>query len=142
MNDLPSPKNRCVMTPVRIYHEDTDAGGVVYHANYLRYMERARTDWLTEKGWDHNYLADEYNMGFVVRSITLKYFKPARLGQNLEVFACFESYRHGLLTFNQKVVSQSIVLVQGTVVVVAIDLQQFQRRGLPEELIQMIGELA
>lgn len=142
MIDSNQSKKRCVMTPVRIYHEDTDAGGVVYHANYLRYMERARTDWLTEKGWDHNYLAVEYNMGFVVRSVTMKYFHPARLGQNLEVFACFESCRHGLLAFSQTVESQSKVLVQGTVVVVAIDLKQFQKRELPEELIQMIGELA
>ena len=141
MSDLTAPKNRCSMTPVRIYHEDTDAGGVVYHANYLRYMERARTDWLTEKGWDHQYLAVAYNMGFVVRSVRVKYFQPARLGQNLEVFACFESYRHGLLTFNQTVVSQAKVLVQGTVVVVAIDLKEFQKKDLPKELIQMIGEL-
>ena len=65
--------------PVRIYYEDTDAGGVVYYANYLKYLERCRTEWLREIGHDQADLLRDPGIAFVVRSVSLEYLKPARL---------------------------------------------------------------
>lgn len=71
--------------PVRVYYEDTDAGGIVYHANYLKFAERARTEWLRERGLDRAALQREHGVGFVARRCTAEYLKPARLDDLLEV---------------------------------------------------------
>jgi len=71
--------------PVRIYYEDTDAGGVVYHANYLHFMERARTEWLRERGYELNKLEQEFGFLFAVRSIDIDYLKPAHLNDLLRI---------------------------------------------------------
>ena len=63
--------------PVRVYYEDTDSGGVVYYANYLKFMERARTEWLRAHGFEQTRLADEHRVIFVVREVQIKYLKPA-----------------------------------------------------------------
>ena len=71
--------------PVRVYYEDSDAGGVVYYANYLRFLERARTEWLRALEFEQTALAAVHHVVFVVRSITLEYRKPARFNDQLEV---------------------------------------------------------
>lgn len=71
--------------PVRVYYEDTDLGGVVYYANYLRFLERARTEWLRALGFEQTALAAVHGVVFVVRSISLDYLKPARFDDALEV---------------------------------------------------------
>lgn len=70
---------------VRVYYEDTDAGGIVYHANWLRWFERARTDWLRALGVVHSRMLDETGIGFVVRDMTIDYRRPARLDDELLV---------------------------------------------------------
>ena len=78
--------------PVRVYYEDTDAGGVVYHSNYLRFAERARTELLREAGIDHVTLMTENGLMFAVRRCEAEYVKPARLDDALEVRTrCFEA---------------------------------------------------
>ena len=71
--------------PVRVYYEDTDAGGIVYYGNYLKFMERARTEWLRSCGIDVAKLADTDRLMFTVRAIALDFLKPARLSDNLDV---------------------------------------------------------
>ncbi|HXV12185.1 MAG TPA: tol-pal system-associated acyl-CoA thioesterase [Burkholderiales bacterium] len=71
--------------PVRIYHEDTDSAGVVYYANYLRFMERARTEWLRARGFEQPDLAREYAIAFVVTALTVEYRRPARFNDSLTV---------------------------------------------------------
>jgi acyl-CoA thioester hydrolase len=71
--------------PLRVYYEDTDAGGIVYHANYLRFAERARTEFLRLIGWGHERLAAEHGLGWVVRRLEIDYHRPARLGDALAV---------------------------------------------------------
>ena len=73
--------------PVRVYFENTDAGGVVYHAEYLKFMERARTEWLRHLGYDHQALARDHKVIFVVSAIAADFLKPARLDDNLDVSA-------------------------------------------------------
>src|SRR5687767_15205286 len=69
----------------RVYWEDTDAGGVVYYANYLKFAERARTEWLRAMGFEQTDLAERYGVVFVVRSVALEYLKPARFNDELRV---------------------------------------------------------
>lgn len=71
--------------PVRVYWEDTDGGGVVYHANYLKYLERARTEWLRAVGFDQSALAREARFAFLVRALTVEFVRPARLDDALQV---------------------------------------------------------
>ena len=82
------------LVSVRIYHEDTDSGGVVYHANYLRYMERARTEWLRDRGFDHDRVAREAGILFVVRSVQIKFLRPARLSDLLVASAELVKINH------------------------------------------------
>ncbi|MEM7020851.1 MAG: tol-pal system-associated acyl-CoA thioesterase [Pseudomonadota bacterium] len=71
--------------PVRVYYEDTDAEGVVYYSNYLKFMERARTEWLRNCGFEQNDLRDEHQLMFVVRSLQIDYLKPAQFNDMLDV---------------------------------------------------------
>ncbi len=71
--------------PARVYYEDTDSGGVVYHANYLKYMERARTEWLRQLGLSQSRLLQQEHLIFAVRSLSMDYIRPARFDQQLEV---------------------------------------------------------
>jgi len=77
--------SKCFSWPLRVYYEDTDSGGVVYYANYLRYFERARTEWLRSFGLNQDKLAQEEGLIFVVRRALLDFVRPARLDDMLEV---------------------------------------------------------
>ena len=89
--------------PVRIYYEDTDAGGVVYYANYLKYLERCRTEWLREIGHDQADLLRDPGIAFVVRSVSLEYLKPARLDEMLSVSLEVEKITKSQIFFRQHI---------------------------------------
>ena len=89
--------------PVRIYYEDTDAGGVVYYANYLKYLERCRTEWLRSIGHEQGDLLREAGLAFVVRSVNLEYLKPARLDDLLTVSLEVEKISRSQIFFRQHI---------------------------------------
>jgi acyl-CoA thioester hydrolase len=89
--------------PVRVYYEDTDGGGVVYYANHLKYMERARTEWLRELGCEQGELLRRERLVFVVRSAQIDYRRPARLDDRLQIGTRVEILRRTSLTFAQQV---------------------------------------
>ena len=89
--------------PIRVYHEDTDAGGVVYYANYLRFMERARTEWLRHLGFEQDELARDPGVLFAVRSAKLEFLKPARFNELLEVTVDIHERGRASLTFRQHI---------------------------------------
>jgi acyl-CoA thioester hydrolase len=91
-------KSKIFSLPVRVYFQDTDAGGVVYHANYLNFMERARTEWLRAHGYSNAGLMKEFGMVFVVRSMKLDYLKPALLDDLLDVTAQIKDIGRSSLT--------------------------------------------
>lgn len=91
--------------PVRVYYEDTDAGGIVYHANYLRFIERARTEWLRALGFEQDQLLQELRILFAVRSLEADYLKPARFNDRLEVLTEVARVRRASLEFEQTVVA-------------------------------------
>ncbi len=101
--------------PVRVYYEDTDTGGVVYYANYLKFMERARTEWLRSLGFEQDMLMAEHDLMFVVRSVQLDYRRPARFNDALEVSAAVSRRGRASIDFTQQVRRGSEVLCQGEV---------------------------
>lgn len=89
--------------PVRVYYEDTDAGGVVYYANYLKYMERARTEYLRSLGIEQDQLAEGTRCLFMVRKIALDYLSPARFNELLSVRSLVSDFKRASLRFEQSV---------------------------------------
>ena len=87
--------------PVRVYYEDTDAGGVVYYANYLKFMERARTEWLRTRGFEQDVLIKEQDLVFAVRSLSIDYLRPARLDDLLQVRVTVSELRRASIVFEQ-----------------------------------------
>ena len=88
---------------VRVYYEDTDAAGVVYYANYLKFMERARTEWLRTLGFEQSQLVREQGLGFVARSVSIDYLKPARLDDMLDVVSGIDTASRAQIVFAQRV---------------------------------------
>lgn len=89
--------------PIRVYYEDTDAAGIVYHANYLRYMERARTEWLRAIGFEQDALREEYGIVFVITRSDVRYQRAARFNDQLEVVSRIERLRHVSIEFRQRI---------------------------------------
>lgn len=96
--------------PVRVYYEDTDAGGVVFYANYLKFFERARTEMLRSVGFEQDNLLAEQNLIFVVRSVKVDYLKPARFNELLDVSAKVIEYKKTNFTFEQAITRQQDTL--------------------------------
>ena len=118
--------------PVRVYYEDTDAGGVVYHANYLAFMERARTEWLRALGFGQRALAEDLGVLFAVRSMELDFLKPARFDDELTVTASIETLARARIDFLQEVRSESAeALCRGRVRVACIDGESFRPCAIP-----------
>ncbi|MAF06793.1 MAG: tol-pal system-associated acyl-CoA thioesterase [Acidiferrobacteraceae bacterium] len=117
--------------PVRVYYEDTDAGGIVYYANYLKFMERARTEWLRNYGIDLRKLTDDGQMMFVVRSARLDFLQPAHLGDTLEVSVEVLRRRPASVTLHQRVVGSGEVLCTGEVRLACIEPLSMRPRPLP-----------
>jgi len=105
-------KSKIFTLPVRVYFQDTDAGGVVYHANYLNFMERARTEWLRVHGYSNAGMMKEFGMVFVVRSMKLDFLKPALLDDLLDVTAQIGDIGRSRITLLQEVRRQHGVAEQ------------------------------
>ena len=95
--------NQTFSWPTRVYYEDTDAGGVVYHSQYLNFLERARTEWLRHLGFDHNNLRDEFKLVFVVHSMQIQFKKPAKLDDLLTISSELIKIGRGSFEFFQKI---------------------------------------
>lgn len=129
----------CFRLPVRVYYEDTDAGGVVYYANYLKYLERARTEWLRAAGWGQTALASDRGLLFAVRSIELDYRAPARLDDALEVEARIAELGRARIDFAQRVLRDGEVLCTGRVRVACLDAATFRPRPLPDDMKEVFA---
>ena len=120
--------------PVRVYFENTDAGGVVYHAEYLKFLERARTEWLRHLGFDHQALAREHRVVFVVTSASIEFAKPARLDDTLAVSVRLESLGKVRCVFAQEVRRDDEVLVKARVTVASVTGENMKPVEIPEGL--------
>ncbi len=120
--------------PVRVYFENTDAGGVVYHSEYLKFLERARTEWLRHLGFDHQALARQHRVVFVVSSITADFVKPARLDDVVTVSVKLESLGKVRCVFAQDIRREDEVLVRAKVTVACVTGEAFKPVEIPEPL--------
>ncbi len=117
-----------------MYFQDTDAGGVVYHANYLNFMERARTEWLRTHGYSNAGLMKEFGLVFVVRSFKLDYLKPALLDDLLDVTAQIKDIGRSRISLSQSVRRGDEVLTEAEVHLVCVSLESFKPVSVPEVL--------
>jgi acyl-CoA thioester hydrolase len=132
-----SNKDNLFIWPVRVYYEDTDAGGVVYYANYLKFMERARTEWLRSFGFEQDRLLQEYGIIFAVRSVQVGYHRPALFNDALEVSSSLLEKGRASLTFSQEVKRKesSALLCSGKVKIACVDMQEMRPVPIPKELL-------
>jgi len=126
--------------PVRIYWEDTDAGGVVYHAQYLAFLERARSEWMRTQGYGQELLRQEHGLLFAVRAMQLDFLKPARLDDALEVTAALSECRRASLIFVQEIRRGEERLLTATVRVAALNTD-FRPAPIPQPLYDELNAL-
>lgn len=119
--------------PVRVYYEDTDAGGVVYYANYLKFLERARTEFLRARGFEQDQLRRE-GILFVVRHVDINYHYPARFNELLDVSCQVVETGRAKILFTQKITHSDRLLCSANITVVCVDADKFKPRKLPEEI--------
>jgi acyl-CoA thioester hydrolase len=124
--------------PVRVYYEDTDSGGVVYHSNYLKFMERARTEWLRDSGFEQDVLAAEHQSIFAVHSMQINFRKPARFNDALAVQTILVKVSGASMQFEQKVVRDDELLCQAMVKIACLDAVTFRPRSIPSFLLMRI----
>jgi len=147
MNPEPNTAAPLFTWPVRVYYEDTDAGGVVYHANYIRFMERARTEFLRHLGFELTVLEREQRLIFAVRGLSVDYRRPARLNDWLEVSVDLEAVRSASLLFGQEVRRDGELLCDARVRVASLTADTFRPMALPDFMLDRLdgarpGEVA
>jgi len=131
--------------PIRVYYEDTDAGGVVYHTNYIKFMERARTEWLRNLGFEQDELRANDGVIFAVRSVHADYFLPAKFNDELMVSSQVIKNGKASITIEQEVLrkekdndGKNELLCKGIIKVVTLDDKSFRPKAMPEKLYEII----
>ncbi len=127
--------------PVRVYYQDTDAGGVVYHSNYLNFMERARYEWLREMGFDIHSLVQVNKAIFMIRSLSIEYFKPALLDDLLQVSVQVKAVGRSRLTLCQDVLRGQTLLAGAIVNAVCVGVDTLKPVSVPAPLRHKLGKL-
>lgn len=127
--------------PVRVYYEDSDAQGLVYFANYFKFMERARTEWLRALGFSQHALARDEDLVFAVVKVALNYRKPARLDDELHVGARVTSIGRSSIVFEQFVrrVADDVLLCDGEVRVACLGAAAFRPRAIPDTIRKILS---
>ena len=127
--------------PIRVYYEDTDAGGVVYHANYLRFAERARTEWLRAGGFSHPGLLEDLGLAFTVRRCDITFFAPARLDDLVQVRTRLLRVQGARIHLEQVIERAAQVLASAAVELVLID-RRLRPARVPAALRSLFASLA
>ena len=124
--------------PVRVYWEDTDAGGVVYYANHLKFMERARSEWLRALGFEQDALRDEAGVLFVVRRVEVDYLAPARFNDQIEVSVGLHEIGRASLSVKQTLSRGPTRLVSALVTLACVDAVRFKPVKIPAPILQAL----
>ena len=127
--------------PARVYWEDTDAGGVVYHARYLAFMERARSEWMRALGWDQGVLRDRDDQVFVVRAMDIDFRAPARLDDQLQVSVRLLECCGASFSVGQRIERDGALLVEARVRIAALRASDFRPRPIPDALLTELKSL-
>jgi len=125
--------------PVRVYYEDTDLGGVVYYANYLKFMERARTEWLRALGFEQTALARDHGVVFVVSSLAIDYLKPAAFNDELTVTVELEKLGAGQIILMQRIARGAEALAAASVRIACVNTTTFRPVRIPSNLSAALG---
>jgi acyl-CoA thioester hydrolase len=133
--------NQSFSWPTRVYYEDTDAGGVVYHSQYLNFLERARTEWLRHLGFDHNHLRDEFKLVFVVHSMQIQFKKPAKLDDLLTISSELIKIGRSSFEFLQKISVNQQTLIEAQIKLACVDTITFKPIGIPEQIREKMEQL-
>jgi acyl-CoA thioester hydrolase len=136
-----TPQIHVFSWPVRVYWEDTDAGGVVYYANYLKFLERARTEWLSRLGLEQDQLARDAGVVFVVRRVEADYLLPAQFNDRLSVRCQLAELGRASLSMDQAVMRGETVLLQARVKIVCVQQASFRPVRMPDIVSQAFGAL-
>ncbi|HMM47462.1 MAG TPA: tol-pal system-associated acyl-CoA thioesterase [Thiobacillaceae bacterium] len=121
--------------PVRVYWEDTDAGGVVYYANYLKFMERARSEWLRAQGFEQDALRDEAGVLFVVRRVEIDYLSPARFNEAIDVSVELHEAGRASLSVRQELTCGTRCLARAMVTLACVDAAIFKAARIPAPVL-------
>ena len=124
--------------PIRVYYEDTDAGGVVFHSNYINFFERARTEMLRAMGCEQDELKANEGIIFVVRSVQVDYLSPARFNELLQVSAEVTLDKKVSLTFEQLITRGDVVLCTSTIRIACLDALTMRPKAIPENLLELL----
>jgi acyl-CoA thioester hydrolase len=127
--------------PARVYWEDTDAGGVVYHAQYLAFMERARTEWLRAHGWGQELLRAEHDLVFVVRAMTIDFRQPARLDDALQVSVAVQTCKRASVVLVQTIEREGVRLIDAEVRIAALGARDFRPKPIPPTLLRLFQSM-
>ena len=125
--------------PIRVYYEDTDLGQVVYYANYLKFIERGRSEWLRAAGIEQPRLLAERRLAFVVRRVEADYLRPARFDDRLEVATRLAELAGSRIVVDQTVERDAAILFQARVTVVCLDLETMRPHRVPADLAAALG---
>lgn len=135
----PSSREVTFSHPVRVYWEDTDAGGVVFYANYLKFFERARTEWLRALGFSQQRLREETGAIFVVGSTELRYLRPARLDDELRVTVQLQQAGRATMLIDQQAWRGDELLAEGRIRIGCVDQGTFRPRRIPDNILQAVS---
>lgn len=123
---------------IRIYYEDTDAGGIVFYANYLKFFERARTEWLRHAGFSQHVLLDTVGVLFVVKKTSVEYHAPAKLDDELKLVVVVERVGGASVQIRQEAwriaEGHPVLLAEGTVTLVCVNKEEFRPCPIPDEI--------
>jgi len=128
--------------PVRVYYQDTDAGGVVFHGGYLSFFERARTEWLRQLGFDVRQLAEHDGVLFIVRELRVNYLRPAQIDDLLTVTAAIQNLGRAQFTLEQRVLREADLLVQGSVNLACVSARGLKPARVPTRVYAALGASA
>lgn len=123
---------------VRVYYEDTDAGGVVYYANYLKFFERARTEMLRTLGYEQDALKATAGIIFAVRSVQIDYLRPALFNDLLQVSAELTETKRASFTFSQQISRDDEVLSSSIIRIACLDAHSLRPKAIPEYLLESL----
>ncbi|KGQ36601.1 tol-pal system-associated acyl-CoA thioesterase [Gallibacterium genomosp. 1] len=126
--------------PVRIYYEDTDAGGVVYHSRYLHFFERARTEFLREKGFSQNEIIQQQGIAFVVKQMEIDFRYPACLDDLLIVETTLVEVKNASLVFTQKLIQENKLYCSAIVKVACVNINLMKPTSLPQEIRRLLKD--
>lgn len=125
--------------PIRVYYEDTDAAGLVYHSNYLNFMERCRTEWLRDLGFEQTDLKNEYDRIFVVRHTGVDYVKPALFNDLLSVTSQVTKIGRASLDLQQRIYREDTLLCRGEIKLACIAASTLLPSAFPPSLAEALS---